>query len=102
MRALTSTFVASITLAFLAGCGAEPTAVPSVEPEPVAAVAPAGSQQESEVETLGRIARAIKADPANAEATLSAAGMTADEFEAAMFAMAKDPAKTAAFADAMR
>ena len=100
MRTLT-TFVAGLTLALFAGCGSEPTAPPP-EPEPVVEPAPAAAQAESEIEKLARIAAAIKADPSGADAALSDAGMTAEEFEAAMFALAKDPAKTAAFADAMR
>lgn len=56
----------------------------------------------SPVEQAAAAAKAIQADPAQADAALSAHGLTRDSFEALMYEIAADPEKSAAYRAALR
>jgi|GEM_PF-3644133 len=86
----------------LAGCGGSDPA-PAPEPEKTAASeAPAAeAAPKSEADKLMDVAKAVRANPANADKILAEAGMSLDQFEAAMYELAKDPAKSQAFVASM-
>lgn len=51
----------------------------------------ADGSAEVDVEAIAKIARAIKEEPAKAEAALQAGGMARADFEAALYTIAGDP-----------
>ena len=86
----------------LAGCGDAEVTPPedeapaeeeAPEPEPVAKDSP---------EALAALANKIAAEPDKQEELLKAEGWTRDEFEAAIIALAKDPAKSKSYIKARR
>ncbi len=72
------------------GGGGEPT-VEQVEPEPATLE-----------ERVGRIAGAIDRDPGAREAILQERGMSPEAYEKALYEIAMDPKRTAAFEQARR
>ncbi len=97
MRAMLGTLMLT-----LAACGGESSApaeqvAPAVDPAPNA---PAGDV----VARAARAARGVAAagDAGAAQAALQAEGFTAESYEAAMFAIAGDPAQASAFVAASR
>ena len=56
---------------------------------------------DAEVLKAAEVAKKIKAKPADAEKILADAGMNAEQFEAQMYAIAEDPAKSEAFEKAL-
>ncbi|MCO4768429.1 MAG: hypothetical protein KDA24_00255 [Deltaproteobacteria bacterium] len=104
-RTLTTLLAASLLA--LAGCGgSEPASDPAPEPAaeaPVADEAPANNAPAAEgADALISLAAALRANPGDADKLLSEAGMTLEQFEAAMFELAKDPAKASAFTAALQ
>ena len=105
MKHLTKTLLVTAILA-LAGCGGEEAPAPS-EPAPAAEPAPepadappaaeAPSADVSADSAVISLATAIRANPADASKLLAEAGMTLEQFESALFAIAKDPTRALAF-----
>ncbi|MCO4768982.1 MAG: hypothetical protein KDA24_03065 [Deltaproteobacteria bacterium] len=105
------TIFLAVSMLALAGCGsdAEPPATP-VEAPPAADEAPAAAEPPAAeeapaaeaVDPMVTLALAIRANPADAGKLLADAGMSVDQFEAAMYDLARDPAKSAAFASALK
>lgn len=83
----------------LVGCGGE--AAPEAAPAPAPVEAPAAPAKDSP-EGLAATANEIAKDPSKQAEILSAAGWTAADFEAALVAVAADPAKSAAYAAARK
>ncbi len=79
----------------LFGCTTE---TPTSPAEPQAAVAPAPI----DFGEFGALAQAIRANPAEADVLLEAAGYTIERFEAELIAIAQDPAHAAAWASQMQ
>jgi len=106
MRTLT-TLLFGLSLA-LAACGGETsTTDPASDGNPPEAGAPAdpppsNAATAAEDEKLAALASAIRANPDDAAQLLADAGMTASEFESAMFAVARDPARSDAFTTALK
>lgn len=106
MRTLT-TLLFGLSLA-LAACGGEtPTSDPAPSAPPPAADAPAdpppsNAATAAEDEKLAALASAIRANPDKAAQLLADAGMTASDFESAMYAVARDPARSNAFTTALK
>ncbi len=79
-----------------AGCPAdeptnpEPSEPPAADEQPV-------DDMDPELAKLVTVAREIRANPDNAESILESHGMTIESFEKAMFAVARDSEKSAAF-----
>lgn len=83
-----------------AGCPAdEPTATEPSEPPP--ADEQPVDDMDPELAKLVTVAREIRANPDNAESILESHGMTIESFEEAMFAIARDAEKSAAFDEAI-
>lgn len=86
----------------LIGCGGE-TATPEPAPEPAPAVEPApAAPAKDSPEGLAATANEIAKDPSKQAEILAAAGWTAADYEAALVAVAADPAKSAAYAAARK
>jgi len=106
MRALT-TLLFGLSL-ILAACGGETgPAEPAPSSAPPAAEAPAdpppsNADTAAEDQKLAALASAIRANPDDVAQLLAEAGMTASEFEAAMYAVARDPARSDAFTGALK
>lgn len=83
MRALSA---ATLLLALACSGGGSGSSEPSLSP----------------VEQAAAVARAIQADPAQADAALAEQGMTREAFEALLYEIAADPDKTAAYRDALQ
>lgn len=79
-----------VTILVLFACG---TSEPPAPPSPSPAEAPAQSQ----VEVAARIANAIDAAPADADAILSKHGMTEEAYRTLLYEIAEDSTKSAAF-----
>ena len=85
--------VGALTLGFSLACAGGGGDVVVEEPKPV---------ELSPEEKAATIAKAIEADPTTADAALQEQGMSAEEFEALMFDIAKDPKRTDAFLEARK
>lgn len=105
MKHLTRTLLVTAVLA-LAGCeGEEATApsepAPSAEPAPKSAAAPPAEEappaEVSADAAVISLATAIRANPADTSKLLAEAGMTLEQFESALFEIAKDPTRALAF-----
>ena len=82
---------AALTLGFTLGCmGGEEATVETPE------------AKASPEDKAGAIAKAIAADASKLDDALKEQGMSADEFEALMFDIAKDPKRTDAYLDARK
>ena len=81
-----------LTLGFTLGCMGGDEAPPVETPE--AAATPE--------EKAGAIAKAVAADATKIDDALKEHGMSADEFEALMFDIAKDPKRTDAYLEARK
>lgn len=79
----------------LLACSAEPQAPAAPAPPPQAAVLP------GPVARAVELARIVQADPAGADAALTAKGSSRAELEGLLYDIAKDPALTDAYAKAM-
>jgi hypothetical protein len=99
------TLICLVFCLFTFGCGSDPAPPPAAEPSAAPAVA-------EEPESLGDapvefgavldLARAIRSDPAATETLLADAGYTIDRFEAELAAIARDPARSAAWVAQLR
>jgi len=76
---------------------ATPEAEPTPEPVVVGTVAAPSAEELAQATATGALARTILADPAAGEAALGAAGLTSDQFETRVFAIARSPELTAAY-----
>lgn len=96
------TALLSLAAAFLLGCGGDPAPAPTPEPTP-AEVTPAPtptaapSDAEPDINKAATVAKAILADPSKTMEALSAAGWTAAEYEAVLYAIAANPQWSTAF-----
>ena len=84
----------------LGGCPSEGTEGEGAQGTP-AAGAGASEEMDESVAAAVSIARAVRADPASAEAVLRQHGMTVEEYEGLMYRIAADPELSEAFEDAM-
>jgi hypothetical protein len=84
-RALTLLTGASL-LTFALACGSADLSGPTVEPV-----------EATVEEQAGAVAKAVDADPSGLQAALEANGLTAETYEAALYEIATDPARTKAF-----
>lgn len=82
-------------LLFLA-CSSEPTAPPPPPPPPETV-----EQLPAPVSRAVELAKIVQADPANADAALTAKGASRAELEGLLFDIAADPALSDAYAKAM-
>ncbi|MCB9668531.1 MAG: hypothetical protein H6736_03050 [Alphaproteobacteria bacterium] len=85
--------VAAAVLGFGLACTGADTGI--VGPEPVPEPAEATMEQK-----VGEIARAIDADPGARDQILQDHGMTAEAYEAELYGIAENPARTKAFIEA--
>lgn len=91
--------IRTITLLALVACGgAEQVEAPA--PEPTEQPEPAVDKNSPEA--MAAVADKIAAEPDKADAILKEAGWTAEEFEKALYELAKDPARRAAYAKARK
>lgn len=95
---MTRTLLMTVLGLSLFGCAAEEASVPAPAEPPPAAAEPEPEPARPD-EALATLAKAIEANPANAEALLKEAGYTIDRFEAELVAIAKDPARAAAWVE---
>ena len=84
----------------LAACGGAEVTAPEPAPEPTEQAAPGVDQNSPEA--LAAVADQIAAEPDKADAILKDAGWTAEDFEKALFELAKDPEKRAAYVKARK
>lgn len=87
-------------LALLAACGGAEQPAETPAPEPTEQAEP--EVDKNSPEGLAAVADQIAADPGKADAILKEAGWTAEDYEKALIAVAKDPAKRAAYAAARK
>ncbi len=99
MKHLTITLFAILGLS-LTGCGgSSPAPAPDPADEPAAdsdgeAAAAQTDAPTSDEDPVAKLAAALRANPEDAPRLLAEAGMTLEQFEAAMFEMAKDPSRS--------
>lgn len=93
-RTLTVGLASFVVLASLA-CGAADVSTPTPTPTP----APAKLSDEAKA---AAIADAIAKDASQADKVLGEHGMTAEAYEALLFDIAKDPARTKSYLDARK
>ena len=80
---------------------APPEAEPEAAPVTVGTVAPPSAEALARATETGTLARAILADATAGEAALTAAGLTPDELETRVFAIARSPELTVAYRAAL-
>ncbi|MCA9312481.1 MAG: hypothetical protein H6737_18160 [Alphaproteobacteria bacterium] len=86
--------IATLTVGFTLGCMGGDTKVTEA-PKP----APASDTPEQKA---AKVAKAIAADASKADEALKEAGMSAEDFEALMYDIAKDPKRTEAYLEARK
>lgn len=108
-----SLMIMALFIAFLiAGCGSnsettnektetEAEAVQAVETEEVEAVAALTEAEEAMVQQIAAITTAVEKAPATADAVLKQFGMTAEEYEAAVYKIAESASLSEAYEKAM-
>jgi hypothetical protein len=79
---------------FLAACGGEPA--PAPEPE-----APAPAPEQTEVQKVAAVAKAIQADPSRIDVVLADSGMTRADLEAALWRIASNADDSQAYREAL-
>ncbi len=91
-------FLLLLSLTFF-GCKGDKPADPPADPPPTATPAP---KAQVDFGKLGELAKAVKANPDEAQSLLGAAGYTLERFEAEIVAIAQDPEKAAAWTEQMQ
>jgi hypothetical protein len=109
---ITRTTLVALSLCFVAACGSEAPPPTSAAPTTVAAAPPPTSAAPAapvepdpaaiaRATATGELARAIVHDPEHATAALEGAHLTQAEFEERVYAIAADPALSAAYRTAL-
>lgn len=80
---------------------AVPEVPPPAEPVSVGTVPPPSAEEITQATETGTLARTILREPTTAEAALTAAGLTADAFEARVYAIARSPELSTAYRAAL-
>ena len=91
----------ALLVALLAACSTPP-ATEDAPTEPAATEAPAPEQADTteadaETRAIAELTLRLRGTPADAASILATAGMSAGEYEAALYAIAEDPDRSAAF-----